>query len=117
VTSLTRLEQFGWSQGRALAFSLTLRTSYHVYYGLSFFAAIPFGYFFTRSFQKAISQPADLRIFSLRHCHAHYRLARRPSRVGIASQRGREGPGLPCVAGVTAAALATLAAADTADVG
>jgi membrane protease YdiL (CAAX protease family) len=32
--------------------SLTLRTSYHVYYGLGFLLTIPLGYFLTRSFQK-----------------------------------------------------------------
>jgi membrane protease YdiL (CAAX protease family) len=49
---LTRLEQFGWKPGRALALSLTLRTSYHVYYGLGVLLTIPFGYLCTRSFQK-----------------------------------------------------------------
>ena len=49
---LTRLEQFGWSPRRALALSLALRTSYHVYYGLGFLLTIPFGYLLTRSFQK-----------------------------------------------------------------
>lgn len=49
---LTRLEQFGWKPGRALLLSLTLRTSYHVYYGLGFLLTIPFGYLMTRSFQK-----------------------------------------------------------------
>jgi membrane protease YdiL (CAAX protease family) len=49
---LTRLEQLGWSPRRALALSLTLRTSYHVYYGLGFLLTIPFGYLVTRSFQK-----------------------------------------------------------------
>ena len=49
---LTRLEQFGWSPQRALALSLTLRTSYHVYYGLGFLLTVPFGYYVTRSFQK-----------------------------------------------------------------
>ena len=48
---LTRLEQLGWDPRRALALSLTLRTSYHVYYGLGFLLTIPFGYFATRSFQ------------------------------------------------------------------
>ncbi len=33
---LTRLHQLGWSPNAALALSLTLRTSYHVYYGLGF---------------------------------------------------------------------------------
>jgi membrane protease YdiL (CAAX protease family) len=49
---LTRLEQFGWTPQRALLLSLTLRTSYHVYYGLGFLFTIPVGYFLTRSFQK-----------------------------------------------------------------
>ena len=49
---LTRLEQFGWTPRRALLLSLTLRTSYHVYYGLGFLFTIPFGYLLTRSFQK-----------------------------------------------------------------
>jgi membrane protease YdiL (CAAX protease family) len=40
---LTRLEQLGWSPRRALALSLTLRTSYHVYYGPGFLLTIPFG--------------------------------------------------------------------------
>ena len=49
---MTRLDQLGWSPARALALSLTLRTSYHVYYGIAFIFTIPFGYFVTRSFQK-----------------------------------------------------------------
>ncbi len=49
---LTRLEQLGWDPRRALALSLILRTSYHVYYGLGFLLTIPFGYLVTRSFQK-----------------------------------------------------------------
>lgn len=49
---LTRLEQLGWTSQRALILSLTLRTSYHVYYGLGFLLTVPFGYFVTRSFQK-----------------------------------------------------------------
>jgi membrane protease YdiL (CAAX protease family) len=49
---LTRLEQLGWNQRWALVLSLTLRTSYHVYYGLGFLLTIPLGYFLTRSFQK-----------------------------------------------------------------
>lgn len=49
---LTRLEQFGWTPQRALVLSLTLRTSYHVYYGLGFLFTIPLGYLLTRSFQK-----------------------------------------------------------------
>jgi membrane protease YdiL (CAAX protease family) len=49
---ITRLEQFGWTPQRALLLSLTLRTSYHVYYGLGFLLTVPFGYFVTKSFQK-----------------------------------------------------------------
>jgi hypothetical protein len=49
---LTRLHQLGWSDKKALALSLTLRTSYHVYYGFGFLLTVPFGYFNTRSFQK-----------------------------------------------------------------
>jgi len=49
---LIRLEQLGWDPSRALVFSLILRTSYHVYYGLGFVLTIPLGYFLTRSFQK-----------------------------------------------------------------
>ena len=49
---ITRLQQLGWSPGRALALSLVLRTSYHVYYGVAFLLTVPFGYFVTRSFQK-----------------------------------------------------------------
>jgi len=49
---ITRLEQFGWTPQRALILSLTLRTSYHIYYGVGFLLTIPFGYFVTRSFQK-----------------------------------------------------------------
>ena len=49
---MTRLEQLGWSPNRALALSLAVRTSYHVYYGIGFLLTIPFGYFVTRSFQK-----------------------------------------------------------------
>jgi membrane protease YdiL (CAAX protease family) len=49
---LTRLEQLGWSPRRALALSLILRTSYHVYYGLGFLLTVPSGYLLTRSFQK-----------------------------------------------------------------
>jgi membrane protease YdiL (CAAX protease family) len=49
---LTRLEQLGWNPRWALVLSLTLRTSYHVYYGLGFLLTIPFGYYATRSFQK-----------------------------------------------------------------
>jgi membrane protease YdiL (CAAX protease family) len=49
---ITRLDQLGWSPNRALALSLTLRTSYHVYYGVGFLLTVPFGFFVTRSFQK-----------------------------------------------------------------
>jgi membrane protease YdiL (CAAX protease family) len=49
---LTRLDQLGWDPRWALALSLLLRTSYHVYYGLGFLLTIPTGYLFTRSFQK-----------------------------------------------------------------
>lgn len=49
---LTRLDQLGWDPKWALVLSLTLRTSYHVYYGLGFLLTIPLGYFLTRSFQK-----------------------------------------------------------------
>ncbi len=49
---ITRLGQLGWTPTGALILSLTLRTSYHVYYGLGFLLTIPFGYFVTRSFQK-----------------------------------------------------------------
>jgi membrane protease YdiL (CAAX protease family) len=49
---LTRLGQLGWTPRSALILSLTLRTSYHVYYGVGFLLTIPFGYLVTRSFQK-----------------------------------------------------------------
>jgi len=49
---MTRLHQLGWSPRSALLVSLTLRTSYHVYYGLGFLMTVPFGYLVTRSFQK-----------------------------------------------------------------
>lgn len=49
---LTRLDQLGWDPRWALALSLVLRTSYHVYYGLGFLLIVPTGYLFTRSFQK-----------------------------------------------------------------
>lgn len=49
---LTRLDQLGWKPQWAFALSLTLRTSYHVYYGLGFLLTIPLGYFATRSFRK-----------------------------------------------------------------
>ncbi len=49
---VTRLEQFGWTPQRALILSLTLRTSYHIYYGVGFLLTVPFGYFVTKSFQK-----------------------------------------------------------------
>jgi membrane protease YdiL (CAAX protease family) len=48
---LIRLDQLGWNPRWALVLSLSLRTSYHVYYGLGFLLTIPFGYFATRSFQ------------------------------------------------------------------
>jgi membrane protease YdiL (CAAX protease family) len=49
---ITRLGQLGWTPTSALILSLTLRTSYHVYYGIGFLLTVPFGYFVTRSFQK-----------------------------------------------------------------
>jgi uncharacterized protein len=49
---LTRLEQLGWNPRTALVLSLTLRTSYHIYYGVGFLLTVPFGYLVTRSFQK-----------------------------------------------------------------
>ncbi len=49
---LTRLQQLGWHPWTALALSLTLRTTYHIYYGLGFLLTIPFGYLVTRSFQR-----------------------------------------------------------------
>jgi hypothetical protein len=49
---LTRLSQRGWSPWRALALSLTVRTSYHAYYGVGLLLTIPLGYLATRSFQK-----------------------------------------------------------------
>ena len=49
---LTRLEQLGWPRDKALLLSLSLRTSYHIYYGIGFILTIPFGYYATRSFQK-----------------------------------------------------------------
>jgi membrane protease YdiL (CAAX protease family) len=49
---LTRLSQLGWSPRRAFALSLTVRTSYHVYYGVGLILTVPFGYLVTRSFQK-----------------------------------------------------------------
>ena len=36
----------------ALALSLVLRTSYHIYYGIGFLLTVPFGDYVTRSFQK-----------------------------------------------------------------
>jgi hypothetical protein len=48
----TRLYQLGWSPRASLILSLTLRTSYHIYYGFGFLLTIPLGYFVTRSFQK-----------------------------------------------------------------
>jgi membrane protease YdiL (CAAX protease family) len=49
---LTRLSQLGWSPRRAFALSLTVRTSYHLYYGIGLLGTVPFGYLVTRSFQK-----------------------------------------------------------------
>ena len=49
---LVRLEQLGWGPRKALALSLVLRMSYHIYYGFGVFLLLPFGYFVTRSFQK-----------------------------------------------------------------
>jgi membrane protease YdiL (CAAX protease family) len=49
---LVRLDQLGWDRNWALVFSLALRTSYHIYYGLGFLLTIPLGFFNTRSFQK-----------------------------------------------------------------
>ncbi len=49
---MTRLGQLGWTPRSALILSLSLRTSYHVYYGVGFLLTVPFGYFVTRSFQK-----------------------------------------------------------------
>jgi membrane protease YdiL (CAAX protease family) len=50
---LVRLEQMGWTNRSALILSLILRSSYHIYYGATFFIIVlPFGYFVTRSFQK-----------------------------------------------------------------
>jgi uncharacterized protein len=49
---MTRLGQLGWTPKSALILSLSLRTSYHVYYGVGFLLTVPFGYLVTRSFQK-----------------------------------------------------------------
>jgi membrane protease YdiL (CAAX protease family) len=49
---LTRLHQLEWAPWPAFALSLTLRTSYHIYYGLGFLLTVPFGWLVTRSFQK-----------------------------------------------------------------
>ena len=49
---VTRLGQLGWGTWPTLALSLTLRTTYHVYYGLGFLLTVPFGYLVTRSFQQ-----------------------------------------------------------------
>jgi membrane protease YdiL (CAAX protease family) len=49
---MTRLSQLGWTPKSALILSLSLRTSYHVYYGVGFLLTVPFGYLVTRSFQK-----------------------------------------------------------------
>jgi hypothetical protein len=40
---ITRLGQLGWTPRSSLLLSLTLRTSYHVYYGLGFFLYYPAG--------------------------------------------------------------------------
>jgi membrane protease YdiL (CAAX protease family) len=50
---LTRLSQLGWNPWPALALSLTLRTSYHAYYGLALLLTVPFGFVATRSFQRS----------------------------------------------------------------
>ena len=69
---LTRLDQLGWNPRWALALSLTLRTSYHVYYGLGFLLTIPFGYYATRSFQKhRRPDAADRRALHLRRRADH----------------------------------------------
>jgi len=49
---VTRLQQLGWTPRSALILAVSLRTSYHVYYGIGFIVTIPFAYFMTRSFQK-----------------------------------------------------------------
>jgi membrane protease YdiL (CAAX protease family) len=49
---LTRLSQLGWRPWASFALSLTLRTSYHAYYGAAILVTVPFGYLVTRSFQK-----------------------------------------------------------------
>jgi membrane protease YdiL (CAAX protease family) len=49
---MTRLAQRGWQPWPSLALSLTLRTSYHAYYGAAIIATVPFGYLVTRSFQR-----------------------------------------------------------------
>ena len=49
---VTRLGQLGWGEWPTLLLSLTLRTTYHVYYGFGFLLTVPFGYFATRSFQR-----------------------------------------------------------------
>jgi len=49
---LVRLDQLGWDRNWALVLSLTLRTSYHIYYGLGFLLTIPLGFYNTRSFRK-----------------------------------------------------------------
>jgi hypothetical protein len=49
---VTRLDQLGWSQDKALWTSMAVRMSYHVYYGVGFVTLLPVNYFLTRSFQK-----------------------------------------------------------------
>lgn len=49
---LVRLEQLEWDPRKALALSLLLRSSYHIYYGYAVLLLLPFGFFVTRSFQK-----------------------------------------------------------------
>jgi membrane protease YdiL (CAAX protease family) len=50
---MTRLSQLAWRPWPALALSLTLRTSYHAYYGLALLLTVPFGFVATRSFQRS----------------------------------------------------------------
>jgi hypothetical protein len=50
---LHRLSQLGWSQGRSLAVSATLRGSYHLYQGLGgFFGNVVMGLLFGRIYQR-----------------------------------------------------------------
>lgn len=49
---LTRLDQLGWSRPKAVAASMLLRSSYHLYYGVAVLVTVPFGYFAARSFHK-----------------------------------------------------------------